>query len=212
MEISNKSLKRRIIEISYKKKLSHIGSCLTAVDIIKEIYDTKKADELFLLSSGHAGLALYAVIEANGGRNAEEIFEHHGVHPDHCVDCGLVVSAGSLGHGLGISVGMALADKEKNVYCLISDGECSEGSVHEALRIKDEQKLDNLIIYVNFNKVGAYKEIHDLYLSSTGLEKIIIRRTGYALEPFRFLNWKLQDFHYKQLTEVNYQEALKMLK
>src|SRR2546427_251920 len=62
-QMTNKDLKKRIIEISYKNKLSHIGSCLTAVDIIDEIYAIKKPNEKFILSSGHAGLALYCVIE-----------------------------------------------------------------------------------------------------------------------------------------------------
>src|SRR5258708_998336 len=106
--ITNKELKRRILEISYEKKLSHLGSCLTAVDIIKEIYDVKKPEERFILSSGHAGLALYVVLESFGGRNAMDIFNHHGVHPDRCLDCGLDCSTGSLGQGLGIAVGMAL--------------------------------------------------------------------------------------------------------
>ena len=61
--IVNKELKKRILEISYKKKLSHLGSCLTAVDIIDEIFKIKKPDEKFVLSSGHAALALYVVLE-----------------------------------------------------------------------------------------------------------------------------------------------------
>ncbi len=149
--MKNADLKKRILEISYKNKLSHLGSCLTAVDIIKEIYDKKKENEPFVLSSGHAGLGLYCVLEARGGRNAEEIFSHHGVHPDRCNECGIDCSTGSLGQGLPIAVGMALADRSKNVYCLISDGEYSEGSIWESLRIKREQTLDNLIIYCNFN-------------------------------------------------------------
>jgi transketolase len=136
--MNNKNLKKRILEISYKHNLSHLGSCLTAVDIIDEIYAIKKHNERFVLSSGHAGLALYVVIEkyTKGddlgmvlGINAEDIFNHHGVHPDRCSQCGLDASTGSLGQGLPIAVGMALADRSKNVYCLISDGECSEGSV-----------------------------------------------------------------------------------
>ena len=151
MNITNKELKKRTIEISYEKGLSHLGSCLTAVDIIEEIYNTKKPDEKFVLSAGHSGLALYCVLEKHGGRDAEDIFDHHGVHPDRCRDCGIDCSAGSLGHGIGIAVGFALGDRSRNVYCLISDGECAEGSVWEALRISQEQNLTNLQLYVNIN-------------------------------------------------------------
>jgi len=167
--MNNKELKRRIIEISYKKKLSHIGSCLTAVDIIDEIFQTKKPGEKFILSSGHAGLALYVVLEKYQEpyrKSAEEMFDHHGVHPDRCISCGIDCSAGSLGHGLGIAVGIALADRSKNVYCLISDGEITEGSIWEALRIAAEEKLSNLIVIVNHNGWGAYGESSSYYFSA----------------------------------------------
>lgn len=168
MELKNKDLKRRIIEISYSRKLSHLGSCLTAVDIIDEIFKIKKPNEKFVLSSGHAGLALYCVLEKQQEDNciacndanqsipiyrtthscrrptAEEMFKHHGVHPDYCKECVIDCTSGSLGHGLPIAVGMALANRSKNVYCLISDGECSEGSIWEAFRIIQEYKLWNL--------------------------------------------------------------------
>src|SRR3990167_9944167 len=162
--IKNKDLKRHITDISYRKGLSHLGSVLTAVDIIDEIFKIKKPDEKFVLSSGHAGLALYVVLEKYGGKNAEDIFDHHGVHPDRCSSCNIDCSAGSLGHGIGIAVGMALADRNKNVYCLISDGECAEGSVWEALRIYKEHSLSNLKIYVNINSYAAYQKIDNQWL------------------------------------------------
>ena len=113
-----------------------------------------------MLSSGHAALALYVVLESMGGRNAEEAFDHHCVHPDRCAECGLECSTGSLGHGIGIAVGMALANQSKRVFCLVSDGECMEGSVWEALRIAEEQGLNNLHIFFNFNGYGGYKRLN----------------------------------------------------
>ena len=205
--IENRKLKQRILEISYKNNLSHIGSCLTAVDIIKEIYDTKKDNEPFVLSSGHAGLALYTVIESKYGINAEKIFAHHGVHPDLCTDCLLHCSTGSLGIGLPISVGMALANRSKNVYCLISDGECAEGSIQEALRIAHEQRLDNLKIYLNFNGFGAYKPIEHLYLNPLVHDMITPYIT--TVKDFPFL--KGLQGHYKVMNEAEYKEALRIL-
>lgn len=158
------SLKKRILEISYKYGLSHIGSCITAVDIIDEIYKVKKKDEPFILSSGHAGLALYCVIEKYLGIDAEKIWKHHGTHPDRCKLCGLGCSTGSLGQGLPIALGMAFADRQKKVWCLISDGECAEGSIWEALRIKREQKLDNLKVYCNMNGYSALGQIDTTWL------------------------------------------------
>lgn len=214
----NPDLKRRIIEISYKHKLSHLGSCLTAVDIIEEIFSIKMPDEKFVLSSGHAGLALYVVLEKyDMGIDAEGLLTFCGIHPDrpkfleymgnmktsYGIDC----STGSLGQGLPIAVGMALADRTKNVHCLISDGECSEGSIWEALRIQKEQELTNLKVYLNFNGWGAYKKIDSIEFSS---------RTTYAPRPF--INTKSdfpflqgQDAHYKTMNEAEYKQALELL-
>jgi len=209
--ITYKELKKRIIEISYKHKLSHLGSNLTAVGIIDEIFSEMNEEDKFVLSSGHAGLALYVVLEKYYGTNAEDTFNHHGVHPDRCSKCRIDVSSGSLGHGIGIAVGYALANPKINVYCLMSDGECSEGSVHEALRIKFEQKVDNLKVYVNYNFWGAYKHIDDLHLAPSGLEKIkIVRGTMAHLAPFPFL--KNQDAHYYTMTEEDYKLAMENLK
>lgn len=205
--IKNKDLKRRILEISYKHNLSHLGSCLTAVDIIKEIYDQKKPDEKFVLSSGHAGLALYVVLEEKGGRNAEDIFLHHGVHPDRCGDCDIVCSTGSLGQGLPIAVGMALADRKKDVYCLISDGECAEGSIWEALRIKEDRGLSNLKVYLNWNGWAAYKEVQAGTLPSPNIVKFV--NTTESIADFPFLQG--QDAHYHVMTEEEYKQAMEIL-
>lgn len=214
-----KPLYKRLIEISYKNRLSHLGSCITALPIIDEIYSIKKPDEKFVLSSGHAGLALYCVIEKYFYRDivmtglpdqgrlinvAEKIFAHHGVHPDRCSDCRIDCSSGSLGHGLPIAVGMALANRSKNVYCLISDGECSEGSIWEAFRIQKEQNLDNLIIYVNINGWGAYKGINQMQLSNQ-LEYMSWAKPVFTdLPPFL----KGQKAHYEVIDEDLYKKAL----
>ena len=74
-------LEKRIIEISYKEKIGHLSSNLNAVNIIDEIYQSKKSTDPFILSSGHAALALYVVLEKYEGRDAEQLFHLHGVHP-----------------------------------------------------------------------------------------------------------------------------------
>jgi len=157
-------LANRIIEISKKLKLSHIGSCLSASSILTEIWRQKKSYEKFVLSAGHSALALYCILEQYGGRDAEEIFHHHGVHPDRCKQCGLDFSTGSLGMGICAATGMALADRTKNVWCMVSDGELAEGSCWEALRIAHDQKLTNLKIYVNANGYSAYDPVDLDYL------------------------------------------------
>lgn len=207
--MKNKSLKRRIIEISYKYKLSHLGSCITAVDIIDEIYQNKKPEEKFILSSGHAGLALYVIIEKYYGKNAEEIFNHHGVHPDRCSDCFLDCSTGSLGQGLPIALGIALSDRKRSVWCLISDGECSEGSIWEALRIAQEQKVGNLDIYLNFNKWGAYKSIPNYPIHDENFPYLSLYTVNTDTEGFPFLRG--QEAHYKVMEEEDYKQAMVVL-
>lgn len=152
-------LHNRIIEISKKLNLSHLGSNLTSVNIINEIYSIKKENEPFILSNGHAGLALYVVIEKYFGIDAEYIFKNHGTHPDRCKNCKLDCSTGSLGHGLPIALGMALADRSRNVYCLISDGECSEGTIWETANVIRKYNVNNLRIYLNWNGWSAYDKV-----------------------------------------------------
>lgn len=208
MNITNKDLKKRILDISYKYKLSHLGSCLTAVDIIEEIYGTKGYWEKFVLSSGHAGLALYVVLEKYLGKDAEKIWLHHGVHPDRCNKCCLDCSSGSLGQGLPIAVGMALADRTKNVYCLVSDGEIAEGSIWEAIRIIHDNKIDNLKLYVNWNGYGAYDQSSKwAYATLIGDPLIDFRATKDELSFLREL-----DSHYHVMTEDEYKEGLEALK
>lgn len=151
--------KQRILQLSKKHHLTHIGSNLSAYSIIEKIYKKKKPSEKFILSCGHSGLALYVALEKFEGINAEQAFLDHGIHATKCTECGIVTSTGSLGHGIGIAVGMALAQKRKDVYCLISDGECMEGSVWEALRLASKLKLSNLKIYVNANGYGGLDKI-----------------------------------------------------
>lgn len=220
MPITNKDLKRRIIDLSYKYNLSHLGSCLTAVDLIEEIYTKKQPYEPFILSSGHAGLALYTVIEKHEGINAESIWKHHGVHPDRCGKCHLDFSTGSLGHGIGAAVGMALANRtyprRMNVYCLLSDGECAEGSVWEALRVVEEQQLNNLKLYFNINGQGANGYIDREKLTRRINSFLDPLDTFWNSESLRIAYTTMDEFpllkdiqgHYRVLSEREYKLAL----
>jgi transketolase len=155
------TIHERIIEISKKHHLSHLGSNLTAIDILDEIYTKKKDDELFILSCGHAGLALYVILEKYYGFNAEYLYLKHGTHPHRDLEDKIYCSTGSLGMGLGIAVGMALADRLKNIYCLISDGESFEGSIYEAANVIKKYNITNLKVYCNFNRFSAYDKVED---------------------------------------------------
>lgn len=140
------ALKKRILDLSKKHGLSHVGSNLSAVDILDEVYPLGEV----VLSAGHAGLALFVVQEKYEKADAEKLLLKHGIHAP---------MFGSLGHGLPIAVGKALADRKKQIYCVTSDGEMMEGSMWEALRIAGQLKLKNLHILVNANGYGGLKTI-----------------------------------------------------
>jgi len=199
-------LEKRILEISYKHNLSHIGSSLTAVDLIDHIYSVKEKDEPFILSQGHAGLALYVVLEKHEGADAEELLLKHGVHPNRDLEDGIWCSTGSLGQGLPIAVGMALANRDRNVYVLTSDGEMAEGSCWEALQIAASNRLENLRITCNANGYSALGEVDPdlLDIRSQYFYPTMVVRTSL----FRFPTW-LQGLagHYHVMSKEEYEET-----
>ena len=158
--MSLKSLKKRLINISYKHNLSHIGSCLTTLPLLYNIFNKTKDDDIVVLSNGHAGLALYVTLEEKFGYNAEELLATHGIHP--CVDPkhNIHCSTGSLGIGLSIAIGFALAQPNNTVYCIISDGECAEGIMWESFNFISKNELKNLDITLNANGYSAYASVN----------------------------------------------------
>jgi transketolase len=203
----NLKLKKRILDIAYKNKLSHLGSYFSSVDRIDSIYATMNRDDIFILSSGHAALALYCCIEKYHGKNAEEIFKKHGGHPHLDEENGLYCSTGSLGLGITIALGRAVANPNRLVHVLISDGECAEGSVWESLKTIHEQNINNIIVHVNVNGYAAYMNVDTAYLVKrlqAFLPSIKIHYT--TVEQFSFL--KGLNAHYHIMKEEDYKKAL----
>jgi transketolase len=204
------NLKKRIAVIAYKNKLGHLGSYFSSVDIIDEIYSEMDRDDIFILSSGHAALALYVCLEKYKGQDAEALFLKHGGHPHRDEKRGIYCSTGSLGLGLTIALGRAVANKNRRIHVLISDGECAEGSIWEALKTIVEQKIDNIEVHVNVNGYAAYMEIDKSYLEQrlkAFLPSIKIHHTN--VEQYSFL--KGLNAHYHVMNEENYNEVLKEL-
>ena len=149
----------RIIDISYKHGLSHLSSCLTMYPILDSIYKSKKDNDLVVLSAGHAGVAQYVALEKYCGVDAEDLVSEFGVHPCRDPSRGIHVSSGSLGSAVLVAIGLALANRERNVYCLLSDGECAEGTVWEGLAFVKKHDLRNLSVHVNVNGYSAYDTV-----------------------------------------------------
>lgn len=202
------NLKIRILDIAYKNKLSHLGSYLSSVAIIDDIFLKMNKDDIFILSSGHAALALYVCLEKYRNIDAEFLFNKHGGHPHLDEENEIYCSTGSLGLGITIAVGRALANQSKNVYVLISDGECSEGSVWEALKCIYEMNISNIFVYVNVNGYAAYDPVDKDYLVSrlqSFLPNINIQYTN--VEQYPFL--KGLNAHYHVMSEEDYSSVVK---
>ena len=160
-----KNIRINILEHSYKAKSSHIGSCLSIVEILYVLYfNILKKTDRFILSKGHAALALYCVlfqkkfisskILKSFGSNKTELMNH----VSHKVK-GVEFSTGSLGHGLPVAVGKALkfkSNKQSNkVFVLLSDGEINEGTTWESLLFASHHCLDNLTVIIDYNKIQS---------------------------------------------------------
>lgn len=200
-------LEKRIIELSYKHGLTHLSSCLTSVNVIDKIYQVKKKTDPFILSNGHAFLALCVVLEKWEGKDAEKLWEKHGTHPNRDLEDGIYCSTGSLGMGITVAVGMALADRKNKVYVLMSDGECAEGAVWEALQVAAKERLENLNVAVVCNGYSAYGrvDVDDLDARLNAFYPTLCVRTNL----FNLPEW-IQGLngHYLKLNKEQYKELI----
>ena len=183
LEATAREIRARVIENSCRTGTPHLGSCLSCVDILTALYFAvlridpgKPRDPMrdrFILSKGHGAPALFQVLARRGfypeamlesyGRDGG-IFAEHPPTPEHLA--GIEAATGSLGHGLPLGLGMALAGRiqarDYNVYAVLSDGECNEGSVWEAAMLASAQRVAGLCVIVDFNKwqaTGRSREI-----------------------------------------------------
>jgi transketolase len=168
-------LRGAVIDMSHAAGTPHLGSSLSCTDIVVAAYwDALRIDpkrpyaperDRFILSKGHAATTLYAALAFRGffpeavldtyNKDGSTLAEHPGPN---CAP-GVEAATGSLGHGLPIALGMALAGRMQGlsyrVYALLSDGECNEGSVWEAAMFAPARKLENVCVIVDYNKWQA---------------------------------------------------------
>jgi len=157
-----KKLTKRIIDVSYKVKEGHIGSSLSALDILFVLYDQflQNTKNHFILSKGHASLGLFSVLEHFNLLNHDldkmcDFNSKLGGHPSSFLE-NVTASTGSLGHGLPIAVGIALAEKIKKtnnkVFVIIGDGEANEGTIWESALLASNHELNNLCCIMDYNR------------------------------------------------------------
>ena len=196
-----KKIRIHALKMAHSGGGSHIGSALSIADILAVLYteilhlDPKDPNldqrDRFVLSKGHAGAALYATLAETGFFPISKLATHYQDGSDLCGHVshkgipGVEVSTGSLGHGLSLGTGMALAAKidQKNhrIFTLLSDGECDEGSTWEAVLFAAHHRLDNLSAIIDYNKIQSLDTIADTL----------------ELEPFadkwRSFGWQVQE-------------------
>jgi transketolase len=171
--------RRRILEISQSVTACHIAPAFSCLEIVDTVYyglmrpgENGSSRDTFILSKGHGSLAQYTILEELGVLSREEMDRYCrpggilGTHPDYGTP-GIEASTGSLGHGLGMGLGMAVADKvfaeDRVVYVVMSDGELMEGSVWEAMMLAPTLGVKDLVGFVDLNdfqSLGQTSKIH----------------------------------------------------
>jgi transketolase len=173
-----KQIRRKIIIIANSSKSPHVGSALSCVDILTVLYFKKLnlkpwgERDIFILSKGHSAMALYSTLATKGiidEKLLEGYYKNDGTLPAHLdkfTAKGIEVSAGSLGHGFNMGLGIAFGLKKKasprKVYCLIGDGENQEGSVWEGALFAPKLGVSNFTVIVDYNNLQGYGRARDL--------------------------------------------------
>lgn len=209
------AIKRQILQSSFDAHACHIGSALSCVDIMVELfYKRLKKDDIFLFSKASGVATYYAILSDLGHFPKEKIAEYLHDYPLPSKEVPQVIhSCGSLGHGLPVATGIAYANRDKQVYVLISDGEVQEGTFWESILFKKQHKLDNLTVIVDWNKYQAMGKIEDIldipwdFVMSMGIE-VVCTTKGQGVS---FLQDKAES-HYMNLTPELLEMALNDLK
>lgn len=205
-----KSLMRRTVEIDFRSQHRHLPGSLSALPIIADIYEGMREQDTFILSKGHSCAALYAVLEAIGHHPDVSL-----VHPERDQQNGVTITAGSLGHGLPIGVGMAYANKLNGsdgiVHVLMGDGECLEGTTWESLHLAERLELwGHLEIHVDYNKwQGSDRLLCDCIDAMESIFFIHIHETKKGNGIRRFEDNPEKSVHL--VTETEYAEIMEEL-
>jgi transketolase len=205
-----KALMRRMVEIDYRHKHRHLPGSLSALPIIADIYEEMGLGDVFILSKGHSCSALYAVLEAIGHKPNVAL-----VHPERDPENSVTITAGSLGHGLPIAVGIAYAKKLSGetgtVYVLMGDGECQEGTTWESLLMAKRFELyENLSVHIDWNGwQGSEELLVDCRRHVLGIFPVRFHHTAKGQGIRRFQEHPEKSVHL--VTDAEYAEIMEEL-
>jgi len=184
-----KRAKRRLVRMHYESGIGHLGGNLSALDAVLLLHlEIMTADDAFVLSKGHAAGALYIALWATGKLGDVDLDQFHrdgsrlsghpagGWHPD------IPFGTGSLGHGLGLASGLALGKQLRGergtVYCLLSDGECEEGSTWETVLFCAHHRLSNVAVLIDANGLQGFGTTTEI----ASLEPIADKLRGFGVQ------------------------------
>lgn len=171
MDQVSKKIRENILRVSHHSGHGHVPTCFSIVEMLRAVYETMRHDpkrpgwaerDIFILSKGHAALGLYCVLAHQGYFPVSDVYafgsfeSNFGCHADRLKVPGIELSTGSLGHGIGVAVGMAqgfkLSGSPRKVFALVGDGEANEGTVWEAAMVAANLRLDNLTVLLDNNR------------------------------------------------------------
>ena len=201
-----KKIRRKVIELLYRHRACHLGSCMSCVEILVALYfKIMRPEDKFIMSPGWKAAALYSVLSEKGIIKWKELYKKYYqleggywglVH--HTVP-GVIASFGSAGHGLPVAIGMALAKKLKKergrIFCLLSDGELDCGTTWEGALFASHHKLDNLIVIIDRNWWQAFGRTEEVL----------------KLEPLE-KKWEAFDWQTQRINGHNFEELKKAFK
>lgn len=173
LENNRPLLRRRLLQLHFDAKVGHLGGNLSCLDIMATLFSVMNwQQDQFVLSKGHSAGALYTALWSVGRMSEDELRTFHqddsviGGHPSALFKSEIPFFTGSLGHGLGLATGLALAKKLQKksgqVYVLLSDGEWQEGSTWEALHFAQHHGLSNLTVLVDFNLLQGFGRVDEV--------------------------------------------------
>lgn len=177
-----------VLKMIHKAQTSHIASNFSVIDIATVLYENLKKEDEVVWSKGWVAASIYYFLNKQNKITNEQLAQFpnppfYGLAETTVP--GVHVSGGSMGHGLPVAVGMALAKKRANepgiIYCILSDGEHQEGTTWEAAQIASHNQLDNLVVIVDFNKWCAMGKTSE----TCNLEPLQDRWSGFGFEPLR---------------------------
>ena len=208
LESIAKNVTRDIVEMIHEAKSGHPGGSLSCTDILVTLFHEKMNLNLdengnridkFVLSKGHAAPAYYAVLSSKGFiphedlKTLRKIDSYLEGHPSNKIN-GIDVSSGSLGQGLSVANGMALAkkidNKEGRVYVVLGDGEIEEGQIWEACMTANKYKLNNLIAFLDYNGLQIDGNIKD------------VKSVDNLKEKFEAFGWNVQEIDGHSIKEI----------